>query len=143
MTLIGSEEKLTECCTAVQAHVNKCVVTKDCGGFPLHTWNQEEIASFYRLCCEKQVLPELILPDNQFKLSGSKEQVHEIEIEFYRLKYERAEEAHVSSFALIANWKFETENNNFQPYSSRLNAQIEMASQKKQKSVRIIKYNIL
>jgi hypothetical protein len=137
--LTGLEEKLRECWKAIQDHISKCVVTVDCGEFPLHTWNQATIDSFYRYCCERQVLPNVNSSNNKLKLSGPKEQVHATQIEFYQLNSTKAEEARILSYARIAVWMFETGNNTFEEYSLKLNAQIEAASANQNESVRIYK----
>ncbi len=139
MMLTGVEEKLKECWKAVQCHVSKCVYTVDCDEFPLHTWNQATIDSYYRYCYEKQVLPEVNSSNDKLKLSGPKEEVKATQIEFYRLKSIKAEEARILSYAHIAVWMFETRNNNFEKYSLNLNAVIEIAFTNHQESVRIDK----
>jgi len=139
MTLTGLEERLRECRKAIQDHVNKCVLTVDCDDFPLHTWNQATIDSFYRYCFERQVLPEVNSSNGKIKLSGPKEQVNATQIEFYRIKGIKAEEALISSYARIAIWMFETSNETYEKYSLKLNAQIEIAFANNNTSVRIYK----
>jgi hypothetical protein len=139
MMLTGLEERLKECRKAIQDHVNKCVLTVDCDDFPLHTWDQATIDSFYRYCFERQVLPEFNSSNEKFKLSGPKEQVNATQMEFYRVKGIKAEEARIASYARIAVWMFETSNETYEKYSLKLNALIETAFTNNNTSVRIYK----
>ncbi|CAF2475555.1 unnamed protein product [Rotaria sp. Silwood2] len=140
MMLTGLEEKVNECCKAMQDHVIECVLTVDCDEFPLHTWNQATIDSFYRYCSERQVLPEVNTSNDKFKLSGPKEQVKATQIEFYRLKSIKAEEERIASYARIAVWLFEIRNGVFEKYSLKLNALIETAFANNNDLVRVYQY---
>jgi len=135
--LTGLEENLGKCRKVIQDHVSKCVLTVDCDDFPLHTWNQATIDSFYRYCFERQVLPELNSSNDKFKLSGPKEQVIATQTEFYRLKSIKAEEARISSYARLAVWMFEASHETFEKYSLKLNALLETTFINNNKSVRI------
>ncbi|CAM4880187.1 unnamed protein product [Rotaria socialis] len=128
LTLTGLEENLKKCWKVIQDYINERVLTEECDDFPLHTWNQSLIDSFYRYCLERHVLPEVNTIGDRFKLSGPKEQVKMTQIEFYRLKCIKAEEARIASYARIAVWLFEIEDRVFKKYSLKLNALIETAS---------------
>ncbi|CAF1308889.1 unnamed protein product [Rotaria sp. Silwood1] len=76
---------------------------------------------------KKQILPEVNRSNDKLKLLGPKEEVKEAQIEFYRLKSVKAEEARIASYARVAVWLFEIENNTFEKYSLKLNALFETA----------------
>ncbi|CAF2574114.1 unnamed protein product [Rotaria sp. Silwood2] len=75
----------------------------------------------------RQILPEVNRSNDKLKLLGPKEEVKEVQIEFYRLKSVKAEEARIASYARVAVWLFEIENNTFEKYSLKLNALFETA----------------
>ncbi|CAF4699150.1 unnamed protein product, partial [Rotaria sp. Silwood1] len=127
MTLTGLEQDIKESWKLIQNHVNKCVLTVECDEFPFYTWNQKTIDSFYKYCLERQILPEVNRSNDKLKLLGPKEEVKEAQIEFYRLKSVKAEEARIASYARVAVWLFEIENNTFEKYSLKLNALFETA----------------
>ncbi|CAF4976450.1 unnamed protein product, partial [Rotaria sp. Silwood1] len=135
--LTALEENMNKCCKTIQDYVNGCILTVDCDEFPLHTWNQATIDSFYRYCAERQVLPEFNSFDDKFKLSGPKEQVKAAQTEFYRLKSIKAEEERIASYARVAVWLFEIRNGIFEKYSLKLNALIETANANDNELVRI------
>ncbi|CAF2698612.1 unnamed protein product [Rotaria sp. Silwood2] len=127
MTLTGLEQDIKESWKLIQNHVNKCVLTVECDEFPFYTWNQKTIDSFYKFCLERQILPEVNRLNDKLKLLGPKEEVKEAQIEFYRLKSVKAEEARIASYARVAVWLLEIENNTFEKYSLKLNALFETA----------------
>lgn len=137
MTLIGLEENLNKCLEAIKTYVGERILTVDCEVFPLNTWNQETIDSFYKYCFERQVLPEVTLPGDKLKLSGPKDATTGAQIEFYRLKGAKADEARIISYSRLAVWLYEIENEVFEKYSLQVNASIETAYSHENESVRI------
>ena len=142
-TLIGSEENIRTCWKAVQDHISGCVQTNECDEFPLHTWNQATIDVFFKYCLAQHVIPEINSTDEKLKLVGSKDKVMEVKVEFYRMKSNKAEEAHAASYAQIAVWVYETSAGTIEKYSLKLNAIIEEAFSKNSDTVRIVKMTFL
>lgn len=127
-----------KCWKAVQDHISGCVQIEECDEFPVHTWNQATIDTFFRYCLEQDVIPEVNSKNEKLKLIGPKAKVMEVKVEFYRMKSIKAEEARVTSFAQIAVWVYETPLGTIEKYSLKLNANIEEAFNRNSDTVRVI-----
>jgi hypothetical protein len=137
MMVTGSKESMNECWRAIQDHVHKFVRTEECDEFPLHTWNRITIDTFYQYCFAQQVLPEINPKNDRLALSGPAHEVKVVQMEFYRMKSVKAEEARIVFYARIAVWVFESFRGVVEKYSLKLNALIEDAHNGKMKSVRL------
>lgn len=138
MTLIGSEENIKACCTAVKHHINAHVLTEECDEFPLHTWDQATINLFYKYSFQQDVIPEINANNEALLLPGPRDKVLLAKTEFYRMKSIQAVEAYVASYARIAVWMYEASPGVVEKYSLKLNALIEEAFTDNVKSVRIL-----
>lgn len=130
---------MEKCWRAIQDHISGCAQTQECDDFPLHIWNQATIDIFFKYCFEQNVIPDVNSTNERLKLTGLKEKVMEVKVEYYRMKSIKAEEARVASYAQIAVWVYETGDGNIEKYSLKLNAIIEEAFSKHSNTVCIIK----
>ncbi|CAF1094066.1 unnamed protein product [Rotaria sordida] len=121
-------KKQEKCRKALKDYVQKSIsVSEQHGLSGLKKWTQPTIDSFYIYCFQRLVVPEMDIHTGYCKLFGSKESVREAENEYYRQQTKQSEHARLMIVARDVIWAFKKDDNNWEKFSSELNAHIEDA----------------
>ncbi|CAF1230748.1 unnamed protein product [Adineta ricciae] len=122
----SNENNQRECIEALHTHVTNSTRTYEVyQQTALKKWTQPALNKFFRFCQKSHVVIDVDMKIGYLRLYGSKEAVREAESEYLRQQVKQSEEARLAVIARDIIWAYKIGENQWEKYSSDINALIE------------------
>ena len=122
----SNENNQRECIEALHNHITNSTRTYEAyQQTALKKWTQPALNKFFRFCQKSHVVIDVDMKIGYLRLYGSKEAVREAESEYLRQQVKQSEQARLAVIARDIIWAYKIGDNQWEKYSSEINALIE------------------